>query len=153
MRNPSYTYENVQIGNFLVALGYSLREKNFPLSGSINLFQQTPDDKEIGDVFGGFHGRYFILEFKRDSKHLAAELNKEARIKLVQKIGLGTDELFHISFKSHLMIYPSWVNRNELNYSIQPYLKALEAGAAIGRIELPRLPIPRGACSTLNPQT
>ena len=121
-----------------------MSEKNLPVSGSINLFHQTPDDKEIGDVFGGLQGRYFILEFKRDSKHLNSELNKEARNKLIQKIGLGTDELFHISFKSHLMIYPSWTEGNQLNYSIQPYLKSVWAEAAkvyenpFSRINSPR---------------
>lgn len=130
MKNPSYTYENVQIGNFLVAMGYSLREKNIPLCGSINLFQQTPNDTEIGDVFGGLHGRYFILEFKRDSTHLNSELNKEVRVRLLQKIGSENDELFRISFKSHLMVHPSWKESNQLNYKILPYLKALEAEAA-----------------------
>lgn len=133
MKNPSYTYENVQIGNFLIAMGYSLRDKSIPLSGTINLFQQTPDDTEMGDVFGGFNGRYFILEFKRDGNHLSTELDKEARVKLVQKIGLGNDELFKVSFASHLMLYPSWTDSNQLNYFIQPYLKALKAPATNGR--------------------
>jgi len=37
--NKAYTYENVQIGNFLISIGYYLRDFNIPLIGSINLMR------------------------------------------------------------------------------------------------------------------
>src|SRR5262245_44285930 len=50
-------YENVVIGNFLFALGYALRDKGrVERLGAVNLLQQTPADRFLGDLLLDFPG-------------------------------------------------------------------------------------------------
>lgn len=59
-------YENVVIGNFLYGLGFSIGMStigNNQLS-IINLLQQTPADKELGDMLLEFPGVVRLIEFK-----------------------------------------------------------------------------------------
>ncbi|WP_223434147.1 MULTISPECIES: hypothetical protein [unclassified Pseudomonas] len=71
-------YENVVIGNFLYSLGFSVRShlnKNTPFPSVVNLLQQTPVDKELGDVLLTFPGLVRLIEFKMKG----ASLKKEKR--------------------------------------------------------------------------
>lgn len=70
-------YENVVIGNFLYGLGSAIRAKSKSdiVVTSINLLQQTPVDKEIGDILLEFPGVIRIIEFKQVSN----SSNKERR--------------------------------------------------------------------------
>jgi hypothetical protein len=59
-------YENVVIGNFLYALGAAVQAKsnsNIALS-AVSLLQQTPADKELGDILLEFPGVIRLIEFK-----------------------------------------------------------------------------------------
>ncbi|KWS36857.1 hypothetical protein AL065_09940 [Pseudomonas amygdali pv. ulmi] len=71
-------YENVVIGNFLYSLGFSVRshlERDTPFPSVVNLLQQTPVDKELGDVLLTFPGLVRLIEFKMKG----ASLKKERR--------------------------------------------------------------------------
>jgi hypothetical protein len=59
-------YENVVIGNFLYGLGVSVgaRLGGNVLPASVNLLQQTPEDKALGDVLLSFPGTLRLIEFK-----------------------------------------------------------------------------------------
>ena len=63
-------YENVIIGNFLYGLGLDIGIKigldngTETLPSIINLLQQTPADKELGDMLLEFPGVVRVLEFK-----------------------------------------------------------------------------------------
>lgn len=65
-------YENVIIGNFLYGLGLDIGIKIGLDNGTetlpeiiINLLQQTPADKELGDMLWGFHSyRCGVLSLK-----------------------------------------------------------------------------------------
>jgi hypothetical protein len=84
-------YENVVIGNFLYGLGFSIasriEEPSFP--SMVNLFQQTPADKAIGDLIMRFPGVLRIIEFKQKEnkddkeplrhKHLSEQLEQYPR--------------------------------------------------------------------------
>jgi hypothetical protein len=78
-------YENITIGNFLFTLGYAIRSKqnSTQLTGSINLLQQTPADKFLGDVLLDFTGVVRLLEFKAQGSHMAKERGKHASLQLV----------------------------------------------------------------------
>jgi len=119
----AYRYENVQIGNFLISFGYYLKDFNVPLIGIINLFQQTPKDYEVGDVFGGLQGRYFILEFKNDSTQIKEENNKNQRVKLIANL-MSNQTYMDISLRCHLIGYPTYDQNKELLYNFEPYFTA-----------------------------
>lgn len=69
-------YENVVIGNFLYSLGFSVRshlDKDTPFPSVVNLLQQTPVDKELGDVLLTFPGLVRLIEFKMKGASLKKE--------------------------------------------------------------------------------
>lgn len=70
-------YENVAIGGFLFALGVEMarRQPNLPLV-SINLLQQTPLDRQLGDVLLANAGVCRLIEFKRAGKLTRKEMRK-----------------------------------------------------------------------------
>ncbi|WP_223480616.1 MULTISPECIES: hypothetical protein [unclassified Pseudomonas] len=80
-------YENITIGNFLFALGYSLRDKQDKglLAGSINLLQQTPADQLLGDVLLKFTGVVRLIEFKAEGAKLAKERGRHAALEIAAK--------------------------------------------------------------------
>ncbi len=53
-------YENVVIGNFLYGLGVSVgaQLRGHVLPASVNLLQQTPEDKALADVLLSFPAPY-----------------------------------------------------------------------------------------------
>lgn len=59
-------YENVVIGNFLYGLGVSVgaQLRGHVLPASVNLLQQTPEDKALADVLLSFPGTLRLIEFK-----------------------------------------------------------------------------------------
>ena len=126
----AHAYENVQIGNFLVSMGYCLRDLGQPLVGSINLLQQTPFDKPIGDVFGALAGRYFVLEFKPDKNRFKTELKKPQRNKLLKELVVNS-RLKLIANKGHLIGFPSISNTVELEYNFQPYFETFNGDETI----------------------
>ena len=71
-------YENVVIGNFLYALGFAVRAKSLSTAvpSVINLLQQTPADKLLGDVLLEFPGVVRLIEFKDKKSSQKKERNK-----------------------------------------------------------------------------
>lgn len=65
-------YENIVIGNFLYGLGYSVGTKKGgnEVFSVVNLLQQTPADKELGDVLLEFPGVVKLIEFKNKAGSL-----------------------------------------------------------------------------------
>jgi hypothetical protein len=82
MRNP---YENVFIGNFLYMLGLrlGLEMQNRAPASCVNLLQQTPADKKVGDLMLEFAGAVRIVEFKRVEASLDKELEKLHQLRQV----------------------------------------------------------------------
>jgi len=80
-------YENITIGNFLFALGYTIRDfqqgSKSAAVGSVNLLQQTPADRLLADVLLTFGGVARLLEFKAEGARLDKELGKHAGLKQV----------------------------------------------------------------------
>jgi hypothetical protein len=76
-------YENVVIGNFLFALGFHTH-RVAPASGTlpvmINLLQQTPEDKNLGDVLLQLPGTVRLLEFKARSGRKRKERQRQAQL-------------------------------------------------------------------------
>lgn len=73
-------YENVVIGNFLYGLGVSVGAQlgSNVLPASVNLLQQTPEDKALGDVLLSFPGTLRLIEFKSAANRSGKE---EARFR------------------------------------------------------------------------
>lgn len=116
----AHEYENVQIGNFLISIGYHLRELERPLTASVNLLQQTPMDQTFGDIFGALAGKYFILEFKPNRAYGKNERIKKQRIKLIAKL-LSNEDLKLVSNKCHFIGFPSLDSQNQLKYNFERY--------------------------------
>ena len=61
-------YENIFIGNFIyilgVQIGMALSHDKIPLPACVNLLQQTPADKYLGDMLASFPGVSFLIEFE-----------------------------------------------------------------------------------------
>lgn len=122
--NKAYTYENVQIGNFLISIGYYLRDLNKPIVRSVNLLQQTPGDYEVGDVFGALAGKYFILEFKPDKNKIKDELKKKQRIELIAQVAINP-AYERISQKGLLIGFPFITENYQLEYNFEPYFAVI----------------------------
>ena len=121
MKKKSYKYENIQIGNFLISMGYYLREFEYKHPVSINLHQQTPNDFTIGDLFGAFAGKFFIIEFKNSEENLKEELNKRQRKRLINQLNNDFSELVSISTKGHFICYPNFSDQ-EMEFNLNPYV-------------------------------
>lgn len=117
----AYKYENLQIGNFLISIGYYLKEFNYTLPVSFNLYQQTPKDFTIGDLFGALAGKYFIIEFKNDKTNINDELKKPQRIKLINNLNNEYKDLKLISVKSHFICFPNFEEKS-MDYILEPYV-------------------------------
>jgi len=104
MRQP---YENVYLGNFIFALGYFAASDRDDLSNkAIQLVQQTPDEKELSDLFINWGGRSFIFEFKRNESKIKSELSKEPKKKL--NLAIRNDENIAyklLSYQGHWLAY------------------------------------------------
>lgn len=114
-------YENITIGNFLFALGYSLRDRQgrYLLAGSINLLQQTPADQLLGDVLLKFKGVARLIEFKAEGAKLTKEKGRHAALYAAIK----ETQLEPISREVHWSIETK-ATENTLGLRVVPYLDA-----------------------------
>ncbi|MDX4060217.1 hypothetical protein Q6A89_06785 [Aliarcobacter skirrowii] len=100
-------YENVIIGNFLYGLGLDIGIKiglddgTETLPSIINLLQQTPADKELGDMLLEFPGVVRVLEFK-NAKNPS---NKEKkRVEKLEKALKDNERMQYVSRQMHWYI-------------------------------------------------
>jgi len=119
-------YENITIGNFLFALGFSLRHEqgNQKLAGSINLLQQTPADTLLADVFLNFTGVVRLLEFKAHGASLTKERDKHLAISEV----VGAHGLQTVSREVHWYV-ESKATDTSMGLLTLPYLDAFSEDA------------------------
>lgn len=122
MKNKAYKYENLQIGNFLISFGYYLRDFKYSFPVSMNLYQQTPLDHKIGDVFGAMAGKYFIIEFKNDESGIKNELKKPQRNRLIERLKNEYQHLISSSVKGHLICFSVFEELTGLDYKLVPYI-------------------------------
>lgn len=129
-------YENITIGNFLFALGYSIRDQQQDstpaTAGSINLLQQTPADQLLGDVLLNFGGVARLLEFKAESADLGKERGKHAGLKQI----IEERSLSQISREVHWYVETK-ATTNTLGLLTVPYLDAFprDRKSRTGRLE------------------
>lgn len=126
-------YENIQIGNFLIYLGYQIKALDKPISFSFNLLQQTPLDSKAGDLLGGFDNKYFILEFKRDFESIKQESKKSKYQNLVSKLN-NNNSLCDISRKCHFLVYGSENINRDLEFKFQTYFTFRENDLQINSV-------------------
>jgi len=114
-------YENITIGNFLFTLGYTIRSKqnSTSLTASINLLQQTPADKFLGDVLLDFTGVVRLLEFKAQGANMSKERGKHA----VLEIAVQARGLEPISREVHWYVETK-ATQESLRLRTVPYLDA-----------------------------
>ena len=114
-------YENITIGNFLFALGYALRntQGNQQLAGSVNLLQQTPADKLLGDVLLKFTGVVRLIEFKAHGANVTKERDKHEALSVV----IAAKQLEKISREVHWYV-ESKATDTSLGLLTIPYLDA-----------------------------
>lgn len=122
-------YENVVIGNFLFGLGCAMggRLRSGHLPAAVNLLQQTPKDKLLGDVLLSFPGTLRLIEFKAKGASLKKERTKHRKLSAAVEALPGMSD---ISRKVHWYIEtaPSEVLGIEAFFG--PYLDALAATSA-----------------------
>ncbi|MEH8263388.1 hypothetical protein Q7I27_09705 [Aeromonas veronii] len=126
-------YENVVIGNFLYCLGHSIgisTPEKTQLS-VISLLQQTPADKELGDMLLEFPGVVRLIEFKNGASNLKKE--KKRCDQLTVAIGKN-DKIKEISREIHWYVETNPFKEICLN-NIKPYLDAFSETASMHTIE------------------
>lgn len=120
-------YENIIIGNFLFALGYTISSKygQAPFAGKISLIQQTPADRPLGDLMASLNNHIYLIEFKEASNPSKKENQKFNNLKRI----IDQPEykyLLAISRKMHWYIEtsvtPKNFNQQTLISHIAPYL-------------------------------
>lgn len=126
-------YENVVIGNFLYGLGYSIGNgtKEKRQLSVINLLQQTPADKELGDMLLEFPGTVRLIEFKNRKSSLTKE--KDRCKQLTIQIGKN-QKLQKISRDVHWYVETEPFKDVCLN-NINPYLDAFSGNESTHTIE------------------
>lgn len=116
-------YENVIIGNFLYTLGLNIGiNKELPKYSSINLLQQTPADKVLGDVLLEFPGIVRLIEFKNKKSDKEKE---KTRLKLLEMALSGEDKMIDISRQIHWYIETE-PSKDSCFNRIVPYLDAFD---------------------------
>ncbi|MGO3701361.1 MULTISPECIES: hypothetical protein [Halomonas] len=126
-------YENVIIGNFLYGLGHSIGSatKEKRQLSVINLLQQTPADKELGDMLLEFPGVVRLIEFKNRDSSLAKEKKRCEQLSI--QIG-DSEELQKISREIHWYVETKPFEELCLN-NITPYLDAFSGNESTHTIE------------------
>ena len=125
-------YENIVIGNFLFALGFAIRARQATnvVYSSVNLLQQTPADKLLGDVLLKFPGVVRLIEFKAEDNRSSKEL---ARHRTISTAIEGT-RLKKISRSVHWYIETA-ADEKSLVSRIVPYLDAFPKEQKNHRLE------------------
>jgi len=135
-------YENIVIGNFLFMLGHAVG--NIPKNGkpsvlSVNLLQQTPMDKTLGDVLMESSHFVRLIEFKRTQNKSNKE---ESKLELITGVlqEEGNKHLLEVSRKIHWYIeaelkenaFKSWsvpyldfLKPNNHNFNIDQFIKSI----------------------------
>lgn len=92
-------YENIVIGNFLYGLGFAVRAHQTAgvAVSAINLLQQTPADKILGDLLLAFPGVVRLLEFKTQDNRSDKEQKRH------QKIAWGLEQCRELQSTSRKM--------------------------------------------------
>lgn len=120
-------YENVVIGNFLYALGFAVRARR-PTGVTVsvvNLLQQTPDDRLLGDLLLTFPGMVRLIEFKAEGNRSTKERARHG----VLKSALSSEpRLEPVSRKVHWYVETAPSLREAVKARIVPYLDAFPAG-------------------------
>ncbi|MRV70683.1 hypothetical protein GJ700_02985 [Duganella sp. FT92W] len=115
-------YENIFIGNFLYSLGICVGKRNNSehLPISVNLLQQTPLDRSIGDVLLRGARTLRIIEFKRIENDDNKEFAKLEHLSRTLSVAEHQD-LIPLSRQVHWFI-GSLSKEKALNVRIVPYL-------------------------------
>lgn len=114
-------HENVLIGNFLYMLGLMIgaRSGGHIPPGCVNLLQQTPNDKLIGDILAEFDGAVRVIEFKRSTADRTKEISKLTLL----ETGLTTrPHLRSTSEEIHWYIETTKPTSVDINTRVRPYL-------------------------------
>jgi hypothetical protein len=107
-------YENQLIGVFIYSLGIVTGKQNIESADAINLIQQTPYDKDFGDLLGQWQGKNFLIEFKRNETGLKTEAAKPKRARLIRK-AVEDREIGELSVRCHFISHA--VNKNSTCFS------------------------------------
>ncbi len=121
MRDP---LENIVIGNFLYCLGLSMGQRagSDAPRGCINLLQQTPLDRPLGDVFIRFTGAVRLFEFKRST---ASKLKELRKLTVLQAAIRNRPDLRALSHQIHWYVETEQ-DRPDFRIAARPYLDMVD---------------------------
>lgn len=116
-------YENVVIGNFLYGLGFAVRahRPSEASAGVVNLLQQTPADKLLGDLLLTFPGAVRLIEFKTEDNESSKEL---ARHRILSSAVDGDATMQATSRRVHWYVETATSQTHGVIARIVPYLDA-----------------------------
>lgn len=115
-------YENVVIGNFLYGLGLSIG-RALPEQRTlsvVNLLQQTPADKSLGDMLVEFESVVRLIEFKNKGSSLKKEKKKQTQLSTAL---IGLHDMIAVSRDTHWYVETEPFEEKCAN-NIKPYLDA-----------------------------
>lgn len=119
-------YENIIIGNFLYALGFSIRARMATgrMPAVINLLQQTPADTLLGDLLLEFPGVTRLIEFKAQHNKSSKEKARHTKLRTAM---IKNPELEAVSRRVHWYLETATSEKEALIARIVPYLDAFPA--------------------------
>lgn len=116
-------YENIIIGNFLFGLGVAVGAKSQVTKSppiSVNLLQQTPLDKQAGDVLLRGACSMRLLEFKRLQNDYGKEISKLRHLEAALS-NQSMADLISTSRKVHWFVESNNL-KSKFEVNIRPYL-------------------------------
>jgi hypothetical protein len=115
-------YENVVIGNFLYLLGATVQAKSKSniTTSIVSLLQQTPADKELGDVLLEFPGVIRLIEFKSLDNKSPKEKARHRQL----TVAIGEDDHLIMLSKSIHWFVGTMPKEQTFDSHIVPYLEA-----------------------------
>lgn len=115
-------YENIVIGNFLYTLGWSIGKERKYVPSVINLLQQTPEDKLMGDVLLEYPGVVRLIEFKNKKSSIKKEKRK---LGMIEKSLSDNKRMIELSRSVHWYIETDPLNEDCICRIVQ-YLDAFK---------------------------
>lgn len=126
-------YENIIIGNFLYSLGLAMGSRPVRVPGCINLLQQTPLDRPLGDVLVHYPGALRLIEFKRTTADWAKEKTKFSMLSAAIS---SSQKLQTVSRVVHWFVESGVGDTPTLQVSVRPYLDLNESPPELMTLEV-----------------
>lgn len=98
-------YEQFYLGAFIHLAGYKAGLRRMRHPPAVTLYQQSPKDQSLGDLFWGSDAQCLLFEFKANPHGLSREREKPVKRKVLEALGQHRDsEIRAIADRAHYLV-------------------------------------------------